>query len=225
MGGAPATGSDVHLKHAGRSGTGPYKDAEKRAAIIAAAGQLFAQQGLRATSMEMVAKRAGVAKQTVYSHFKNKDALYAAVIPTKLQQVGVRADALDWSLGAEDILRRFALAYMGMIGDPEVVALSRLVMSEAAEYPQVAEQFFNHGNLRGLGLIADFLRDMNAHGLLPTLDYDSAALDLRNLWLGNFRERLLFNLDQSIAETELDAHLRRVNAVFLRAYGGEVHAG
>lgn len=210
---------DFRHKYAGRSGTGPFKDSEKHEAIVAAATRLFAQHGLRATSMEMVAKAAGVARQTVYSHFESKEALYTAVIPARLVEIGKCAETLDWSAPPQDVLLLFAKSYMTMVLSKDAVALNRLVMSEAVDYPQVAEQFFTHGLGRSLHIIADFLREMTEHGSLPDIVHDQAALDLRNLWIGNFRERLLFNQDQSIPQAELNAHLLRVNAIFLRAYG------
>jgi AcrR family transcriptional regulator len=50
---------------------------ERRA--LRAAEELFKRVGFRAVTMEMVAREANVAKATLYSYFRNKDALYVAV--------------------------------------------------------------------------------------------------------------------------------------------------
>jgi len=56
---------------------------QKRAAILDAAGQLFCEHGLHLVSMDMVANAAGVSKQTVYSHFANKESLFAEAVGSK----------------------------------------------------------------------------------------------------------------------------------------------
>ncbi len=53
---------------------------QKKQLILAAAQQLFLRKGVETVSMDMIAKEAGVAKQTVYSHFQNKETLYSDAI-------------------------------------------------------------------------------------------------------------------------------------------------
>lgn len=59
-----------------------------------AASDLFLARGLKTTSMDAVAKKAGVSKQTVYSHFKNKKELFREVIQTKVESYGFAEAAL-----------------------------------------------------------------------------------------------------------------------------------
>src|SRR5215218_4951191 len=58
--------------------------AERREAIIAAAMDEFIAQGFAATRLDDVAKRAGVAKGTIYLHFKDKEALFEELIRTAI---------------------------------------------------------------------------------------------------------------------------------------------
>ncbi|VTR02211.1 TetR/AcrR family transcriptional regulator [Pseudomonas synxantha] len=52
----------------------------KQDAILAAAGRIFIQHGFEGTSMELIAKAAGVARQTLYNRFPDgKEALFGAV--------------------------------------------------------------------------------------------------------------------------------------------------
>ncbi|MDP5041225.1 MAG: TetR/AcrR family transcriptional regulator, partial [Paraglaciecola sp.] len=62
---------------------GRPKSVQKRKQILVAAGELFLEQGFSGCSMDMVAKHSAVSKQTVYSHFSNKEALFTAVINAK----------------------------------------------------------------------------------------------------------------------------------------------
>src|SRR5690554_1573732 len=62
------------------AGPGRPKDPAKREAILQAAQQLFLRSGYEGTSMDAIATEAGVSKLTVYSHFTDKETLYAAAI-------------------------------------------------------------------------------------------------------------------------------------------------
>ena len=52
---------------------------ERRERILAAAEELFLRNGLRGTSMEAIAKAAGVAKPTLYAYFHDKDLVFATL--------------------------------------------------------------------------------------------------------------------------------------------------
>src|SRR3954462_6174094 len=72
---------------AGRSGTRAKRSAERRDAILAAALDEFAARGFAATRLDDVAKRAGVAKGTIYLHFADKETLFQELIRTELSPV------------------------------------------------------------------------------------------------------------------------------------------
>ena len=59
---------------------GRPKDSVKREEIVSAATLLFMENGYGLTSMEAVAKQAGVSKLTIYSHFADKSELFRAII-------------------------------------------------------------------------------------------------------------------------------------------------
>ncbi len=64
-----------------------HAPAPKRQAIVAAAARVFLDSGYGAASMDAIADEAGVSKQTVYSHFGAKDALFQAIIEDKCEQL------------------------------------------------------------------------------------------------------------------------------------------
>lgn len=68
----------------------------RRGKIMDAAQMLFAEQGLRMTTMEVIAARANVSKATLYSYFGDKDEIFSAVIARVAEQVKARVgDALN----------------------------------------------------------------------------------------------------------------------------------
>jgi AcrR family transcriptional regulator len=61
--------------------------AARRDKILSAAQRLFSEQGLRATTMEAIAERSGVAKATVYAYFRDKDQVFTGVAARVADQV------------------------------------------------------------------------------------------------------------------------------------------
>src|SRR6478736_6075637 len=71
----------------GRRGTRAARRDERRAAILAAALEEFAARGFAATRLDDVARRAGVAKGTIYLHFADKETLFQELIRLELSPV------------------------------------------------------------------------------------------------------------------------------------------
>lgn len=87
----------------------------KRLHILSAATELFATQGYRKTSVDQVARAAGVAKGTVYSYFATKiDLLIAAVLLEKKESTSVMGPVFDRSRPAADRLRDYITMTMLM---------------------------------------------------------------------------------------------------------------
>src|SRR5690349_23645902 len=71
----------------GRRGTRAARRDERRAAILAAALEEFAARGFAATRLDDVARRAGVAKGTIYLHFRDKESLFQELVRAMLSPV------------------------------------------------------------------------------------------------------------------------------------------
>ncbi|MCW2742126.1 MAG: transcriptional regulator, TetR family [Blastococcus sp.] len=90
-----------------------------RAGLLAGALRAFAEQGLRRSSMQSIAAAGGVAKATLYNHFRTKDDVTAALLAAELERLtGLAASLpleqglamLSDELGAHPVLRRLAEA-------------------------------------------------------------------------------------------------------------------
>ncbi|MCH9682083.1 MAG: TetR/AcrR family transcriptional regulator [Deltaproteobacteria bacterium] len=98
---------------------GPIDDgsarARRRAHVLRVATELIAQQGYRKTSMDEVARRAGVAKGTVYTYYPTKvDLVVAAIALEKREHAGEMMAWLDPALSAEQRLRNVLLGVLLM---------------------------------------------------------------------------------------------------------------
>src|SRR5262245_18696772 len=77
------------------AGTGrAERAAARRAAILEAALDEFSARGFAAARLDDVAQRAGVAKGTIYLHFKDKEALFQELVRTMLSPIVTRLEAL-----------------------------------------------------------------------------------------------------------------------------------
>jgi AcrR family transcriptional regulator len=86
-----------------------------RSGLLAGAARTFAEHGLRRSTMQSVAAEAGVAKATLYNHFRTKDEVATALLVAELERLSAQAAAqptpaalamLSDELGAHPVLRR-----------------------------------------------------------------------------------------------------------------------
>src|SRR5512144_3225702 len=95
----PAKRHTAGKRHAARPSRAE-KAAERRDAIVSAALEEFATRGYAATRLDDVARRAGVAKGTIYLHFKDKEALFEELIRTAIVPLVNRLAAGPPPMGA-----------------------------------------------------------------------------------------------------------------------------
>lgn len=138
--------------------------------ILAAALTVFAERGYAATRLDDVARRAGVTKGTVYLYFPNKEELFKAVIRDTL--VPALADIGD--MDGDDPLATLMTAFQRLADSP-IGALPKLVLGEAANFPEIARFYLDEVVTRGLAAIRGMLRRQIRAGRFRAVDVDHAA--------------------------------------------------
>ena len=191
---------------------GRPKSEEKRRQILNCATDLFLQNGFTNTSMDMVAKEAGVSKQTVYSHFNNKDDLYTAVIDAKCRQYRLDASRLeDCHESMQDVLMAIANQTVSLLQDPEVIAMYTVVIGEANNNPRVAELFYVAGPLQSVETVARIIHSY-APDTLTEQQARAIATDFFNLLKSDFHMRSMLQLPFSLSEQQQHCLCERVCA-------------
>ena len=186
----------------GQAKMGRPKSVEKRNKILESASDLLLLNGFSATSMDMVAKQAGVSKQTVYSHYKNKDALFTAVIDKKCREYQMDEEHMrQQDFSAEQILFTVGNQFVQLLMDPGVIAMYRLVIGEVTSNPHVAELFYQAGPQQAMEMLSKF---MQSH---PDLNLEKASADywtnaFFNLLKGEFHMRTILGLPYSSTDEE-----------------------
>jgi AcrR family transcriptional regulator len=127
------------------------KAAERRQAIITAGLEEFVARGFAATRLDDVAKRAGVAKGTIYLHFTDKEALFQELVRTALVPLIGRLMVLPAAGGsARAILETFAETFVREVASTPRGDIVRLIMAEGARFPSLAEFYYREVVERGM---------------------------------------------------------------------------
>ena len=177
------------MPRAGRS-----KSAEKATAILHAAADVFLEQGFEASSMDDVARTAGVSKQTVYSHFNNKEGLYQAIIQHKCDEYGLGPAIFDATADCRQNLLHFGERLMELLISEPVVKMDRLCIANAAERPTLSALYYEAGPDEVCGLLERFLRQRCADNELAIDDVSLAVKQFIGLLKGDIYTRAIWNL-------------------------------
>ena len=168
---------------AGRPGRGP--SLRKRQAILDAARTLFVLRGYAGTSIDDVAERVQVSKQTVYSHFVDKSRLFADLITRDIAGGASSTNPLMESMPhtehLERDLRDFAHAHLTDVMQPELLRMRRMLIGEAERFPDLAKAWYEAGPQRSCALLATWFTALHERGLLRAPDPMLAAQHLN--WL------------------------------------------
>ena len=197
---------------------GRPKSAEKRAAILAAASDLFLANGLAGTSMDAVSERAGVSKQTVYSHFQGKEDLFRACIRNKVEAYGFLDQALPETADLAAVLQRFGRQFLDLLFDEEVVAMHRVVIGESGAHPKLARLFYETGPGKTINAVAAYIEGQMRRGTLKQDDPRYVAVLFLNMVRAHYQLQLLMSMPPDIQDTDFDAHVEKVVDQFLQLY-------
>jgi AcrR family transcriptional regulator len=127
--------------------------------LLAAALDLFVERGFASTRLEDVARRAGVSKGTLYLYFTNKEELFKAVVRDSIVPViGAAEDNIAGFEGhSADLLRSVMGDWWQRLGATKASGISKLVMAEAGNFPDIACFYQEEVIARGTNMISSML--------------------------------------------------------------------
>jgi AcrR family transcriptional regulator len=127
----------------------------RRQAILKAALAVFAARGFEAARLDDVAARAGVAKGTLYLYFRDKEALFEALVRNAVSPLleQMRAVAAAPQISPLQALETFFAVFQKEILGTERKLLLRLIMAEGPRFPAIAEFYYREVVSHGLAIM------------------------------------------------------------------------
>lgn len=188
---------------------------DNRARLMQAAAEAFLADGYR-TSVDDIARRAGVVKQTLYHHFKSKDRLFEEVarelakgilISLPGEPAGLRGDLVRFGT----LLRRHVLGREGL-------GLFRTLSAEMPRFRVLARAIYAGSAGETRRRLAEFLARAMDRGLLRRDDAEFAADMLLGMLAGQDRMRRLFGVEPALSGKGEDVRTGKIIDCFLRAF-------
>lgn len=146
----------------------------KQEQILQGAIRVFLQEGYARTSMDRVSAAAGVSKQTIYSHFQDKEGLFKALME-RLTLACFQSIFADTELHGEPaiLLRQVAKIYLTKVADnPDYLGLLRLMITESQNFPELAKLYNQTVVQRGRQILSQYFA---AHPELGINDPEAMA--------------------------------------------------
>lgn len=198
---------------------GRPRDEEKNVAILEAAVTLFLEKGYDSTSMDEIARHAGVSKQTVYSHFSGKQELFATAIRTTIEHYSVRQALSDVDQHTlEDDLRAVSTSFARLLVSREAIHMFRLLSARAALGNELAKIFWDSGPAIMIEEFVNFLRGWCDAGALKIDNLEEASRLMFWLLKGDLHFNLAIGLIEDFEDQQLTDHVEFCVDLFLKRY-------
>jgi TetR/AcrR family transcriptional regulator, mexJK operon transcriptional repressor len=190
----------------------------KECQVLSAARQEFLEHGFSGTSVDAIARAAGVSKATLYAYFPSKEALFTHLIEVECKEKcgGIPSPDLDGGLvpALHVLCRHFVDYFLSR----EKAAFFQTVSSERWRFPELCKLYFTSGKKTVLEFVAAYLAEAQERGLLVFDDANIAAEQLLNLAVADLPLRVALGLELR-SEAEAERMMEAGIAVFLKAYG------
>lgn len=190
---------------------------EKREQIYAAAEAEFRERGFREARMDCISARAGASKRTVYKYFESKEKLFQEMMRRHWARFAATLDvAYDPDRDIRDQLRDVGHAEGALLTSPEIMATTRLVMSEVLRSPELVEENAEKTDMQAA--LAQMLRDADADGQLRIDAPQQAAQEFISLIKGKAFWPVIFGAPV-LGTDEMAAIVDSSVEMILRRYG------
>lgn len=197
----------------------PGASAAKRLQIIEGAARIFAAHGYEGASMSQIAREAGVSKGTLYNYFDSKAALFTAFVRrSACEKLPLLFETIGEKRTPEETLIGIASAMIRLTTSPLSLMLNRIVVSEAATFPVLAETFWQVGPQRAIAVFADWLAARTNEGVLNVPDPVLAAELFYALCQTRITARKRLQLPVAAEAEDIARIARAITRVFLNTF-------
>jgi TetR/AcrR family transcriptional regulator, mexJK operon transcriptional repressor len=194
---------------------------DKARAVLAGARKIFLTHGFSVATTDMIQQAAGVSKSTVYAHYPNKEALFTAVVEAECESFIKTLRELKFSdEHLAKILADVGRTYLAMVLAPDILALYRVVVSEAPRFPDLARRFYLAGPGAINAVVAEMLDAALTKGQLNLggIGRNAAAALFVNMVRGEAMMQCLTHPEAPASAAQRDQWVEDAVATFVRAF-------
>ena len=191
---------------------------DKTQLIIRAASEAFLEKGYDGVSMDEVANRAGVAKQTVYARYASKDALFLAVAES-IQKRMVSAVSVAGPLPIRQWLQRIARELLDLTLDPSILSLSRIALGASYRFPTLGHSIYGARIKKLHAIVADIIEQAAKDGNLLVDDPMVAAEQFLALVRGELHLHCLYDPSFRPSRAQIERQIDAGIDCFMARYG------
>ncbi|OEC99836.1 TetR/AcrR family transcriptional regulator [Rhizobium sp. AB2/73] len=208
-----AAKADQVAKRRPRGRPKTVNDDARRAEIVAEARATFYELGYGGTTMDLVAARCRISKQTLYRLFPSKTDLFAAIIAEHRASMLALPRPADENLPFDKALELIFMIDIDEDQERERDAFIQLAISESQQSPEIARLLHTYGARQSQQLLADWLIEQQRRGLIEIADAASGARMLMSVIFDAMISRPGRPKDWPDRETRL-RHLRHCIGIF-----------
>lgn len=144
------------------------RSAERRKVILAAALDEFSERGFEAARLDDVAKRAGVAKGTIYLYFRDKETLFQELLREMLTPIIGNIEAMGLAdIPVKQLAERLRDVFVREIFETRRKDVMRLMIAEGRRFPKLAEFYYREVLSRVFDALRVVLKRAAARGEAP----------------------------------------------------------
>lgn len=192
---------------------------KKHRAILAAATEAFLEAGYGAATMDDIAARAKVSKQTIYHHFGSKEILFAAIVEERSEGFLAPIAHVELEPGnLAEALRALGIEFLERVLSPDSLALHRLILAESARFPELGRLSYESGPSRIVARLAQYLGAHHGHGGLSIPEPELSAEQFYGMLLGFLQLSAILCNDPETSAARIDPHVDFAVAVFLEGH-------
>ncbi len=164
--------------------------------MLAAGRRIFLRHGYRDSSMDVIAREAGVSKRTLYAHFESKESLFVAIMQEAGEQMVAPISRGDPNADVEATLTELAKQFVGLALSPWVNALHRVVVAESMRFPEIGRLYYRVARKKLWDVIAEYLEEQARRGNLRIERPRLAAEQFCAILSGHPHVRLQLGVDR-----------------------------
>ncbi|MBA3908459.1 MAG: TetR/AcrR family transcriptional regulator [Rhodobacter sp.] len=188
--------------------------------VLEGARHIFMRDGFERTSVDDIAREAGVSKATIYAYFPDKQLLFLEVARCECHRQTEEAEsAIDGEVPVQVALTIAAERITEFLMSEFGQRMFRIVVGEGERFPGLGREFYDYGPGLIHARLVHHLGSYVESGQLRVEDLDLAADQFAQLCKAAIHEKLIFGMAQSITPEDVHRSVHGAVEMFLARYG------